>query len=70
MPLTPQQRASVYLDNDTRGEELRDASDPRYVITPGYYVIPWPTETLAGPFEDAEAANDWANEGNGNGAHK
>lgn len=66
MSLAPAQRAVVHLDTDTHGDELRRADDPRYVIVPGHYVILWPIETLAGPFEDAETANDWANEG-GNG---
>lgn len=63
-----QPRIAVCLALDTTGEELKRADDPRLVVVPGYYVLPWPVETLAGPFEDQDAANDWANEA-GNGAH-
>jgi hypothetical protein len=65
--MTPQQRVAVHLELDAQGDELRRPDDTRLVLVPGWYVIPWPTETLAGPFEDAEAANEWANSGNGEG---
>jgi hypothetical protein len=62
MSITPLQRAVVYLETDTHGEELRRADDARYVVTPGYYVVAWPLEILSGPYGDPETATDWANE--------
>lgn len=62
MSLEPIQRAVVFLEHDTHGNELRRADDARYVITPGFYVVAWPLEILSGPYEDADTANEWANE--------